>query len=118
MISAALGNGGDHGCLGADARLGLFFVGPSRSLVSPVLALDGASIFAAACCEDSVGDTGDPRRGWCAGMPRADAKLLAIEEDSRLGTRALPGSLGGWPWPSWPPAVVFVFPPSVADCVV
>lgn len=95
MISVGLGSGGDQGCLGADARLGRFLVGTSRSLDSPVLALDGLSvIFAPACCEESVGETGDPRRG-SEGMPRADARLLAIDEDSRLGRRGFPGSLGG-----------------------
>lgn len=96
MISVGLGSGGDHGCLGADARPARFFNGSFRSLDSPVLILAGASaIFAPACWEESVGDTGEPRLEW-AGMPRADARLLAIDEDSRPGNRGrAPGSLGG-----------------------
>lgn len=83
----ALGKGGDQGCLGADARLWRFFFGTSRSRDSPVLSFDGDSvIFAPAWWEESVGETGEPRRGW-DGIPRADARLLAIDEDSRLGIR-------------------------------
>lgn len=112
-----LGVGGDHGCLGAETRLCRFLAGPSRSLVSPALALGGASvIFAATCCDVSVGDTGDPRRG-CDGIPRADARLLAIEDVSRLGRRALPTNLGGR-CASWFALAVFAPPDSAAVCWV
>ena len=91
--------------------------GPSRSLVSPVLALGGVSvIFAATCCDVSVGDTGDPRRG-CDGIPRADARLLAIDGVSRLGRRAVPTNLGGR-CASWFAPTFFVPPVSAAVCWV
>lgn len=41
-----------------------------------------------------MGDTGDARRGW-VGIPRADAKLLAIEDVSLFGKRGFPISFGG-----------------------
>lgn len=59
-----------------------------------------------------MGETGDPRRGW-AGMPRAEARLLAMEDVSRLGIRALPANLGGR-CASWAEAALFVFPASAA----
>lgn len=67
-----------------------------RSLDSPVLALGGLSvILAPACCEESVGDAGEPRRG-CDGMPRAEARLLAIEDEvSLVDSLLFPESLGG-----------------------
>ena len=77
-----LGSGGDQGCLGV--RLERFLFGTSLSRDSPVFIFDGPpAILAPAWCVDIVGETGDPRRGW-AGMPRAEARSLAIEEDSRL----------------------------------
>lgn len=45
-------------------------------------------------------------------MPLADARLLAIEEDSRFGKRAVPGNRGGWPRASW--FAVFALTGSVA----
>lgn len=115
--SVELGVGGDHGCLGAEARLCRFLAGPSRSLVSLALALGGGSvILAATCCDVSVGDTGDPRRG-CDGIPRADARLLAIEDLSRLGIRVLPTNLGGR-CASWFALAPFVPPSSAAVCWV
>ena len=90
-----LGIGGDHICLGADARLSRFLCGTSRNLDSPDLSLDPSVIFAPACWAERVGETGDPRRG-CEGIPRAEARLLAMDEDSRLGIRGIPGSFGGW----------------------
>ena len=51
--------------------------------------------FPGTCCADIVGDAGRPRL-WPPGMPLADAKLLAIEDDnSRAVARAPPASLGG-----------------------
>lgn len=117
ITSVELGVGGDHCCLGAEARLCRFLAGPSRSLVSPALALGGGSvIFAATCCDVSVGDTGDPRRG-CDGIPRAEARLLAIEDLSRLGRRVLPTNLGGR-CASWFTLATFVPPNSAAVCWV
>jgi hypothetical protein len=111
-----LGVGGDQGCLDVEIRLCRFLV-DSCSLVSPALALGGGSvIFAAACCDVSVGDTGDPRRG-CDGIPRAEAKLLAIEDLSRLGKRALPTNLGG-SCASWFALALFAPPSSAAVCWV
>lgn len=111
-----LGVGGDHGCLGVEKRLCRFLAGLSRSLVSPALALGGVSvIFAAACCDVSVGDTGDPRRG-CDGIPRADARLLAIDGVSRLGRRVLPTNLGGR-CASWFALALFVPPVSAVGWI-
>ena len=115
--SVELAVGGDHGCLGVEIRLCRFLTGPSRNLVSPSLALGGVSvIFAATCCDVRVGDTGDPRRG-CDGIPRADARLLAIEDASRLGRRVLPTNLGGG-CASWFAPALFVAPASAAVCWV
>ena len=66
-----------------------------RSLDWPVRILEGPSaILAPACWADSVGETGDARRGW-AGIPRAEARLLAMEDVSRAGSRTWVDNLGG-----------------------
>ena len=97
-MSVGLTFDGDHGCLGADTRLRRSLVPwdcVPRSLDSPVLDLVGLSvILAPACWEERVGDAGEARRGW-EGIPRADARLLAIEEVSLVGKRVFPDSLGG-----------------------
>lgn len=74
---------------------------PSRSLAD--LAHSGTDGFFSSCMnlpgamwEDVVGEAVVPRF-WLLGMPLAEAKLLAIEEDrSRALGRMLPTSRGGW----------------------
>lgn len=43
-------------------------------------------------------------------MPRADARLLTMDEVSLAGTRACPDSLGGCCWVSWADGDIFGVP--------
>jgi hypothetical protein len=64
----------------------------SRALPSAVFARPGESdSWPPACCADNVGDAGELRRG----IPRAEARLLAIDDESLCNCRLCPGSLGG-----------------------
>lgn len=88
FISVGLANEGDRGCLGAGPTRLL----RSRALPSAVFARPGESIsWPPACCADKVGEAGELRRG----IPRAEARLLAIDEESLCNCRLCPGSLGG-----------------------
>lgn len=91
MISVGLMDGDAHDCLGALDNL----LARSRSLPSLVLARDGESDnWPPAGWAERVAEAGEARRGY-AGMPRADARLLAMEEESLCNWRWCPGSLGG-----------------------
>lgn len=68
-------DGGDQGCFGACARPP-FICWPSVCIPSFA---DDPAILAPACWADTVGDTGEPRRGL-EGIPLAEARLLAIED--------------------------------------
>jgi len=51
----------------------------------------GVVSFPSACCDEEAGEAGLPRRCWrLVGMPRAEARLLAMEElMSRGGNRCV-----------------------------
>lgn len=102
VTSVGLGVGGIQGCR-AEVDVRWRSRSRSRSLIPCICAvprsrdslvrilLGPSVILAPACWGAIVGDAGEAR---CAGIPRADARLLAMEDDSLDGRRGCPDSRG------------------------